>query len=45
MVNHIVSVHIDEEKIKVLTSMTNTRKGVIKKESDHNSIETSFNIK
>ena len=45
MVTHIESVHIDEEKIKVLTSITHTKNGVVKKESDHNSIETKFNIK
>ena len=45
MVKYIDSVHIDEEKIKVLTSLTHTKKGVIKKESDHNSIETIFNFK
>ena len=44
MVNHIESVHIDEEKIKVLTSLTHTKKGVVKKESDHNSIEIRLNI-
>ena len=44
MVNQIKSVHIDEDKIKVLTSITRSKKGVVKKESDHNSIETIFNI-
>ena len=44
MVKYIESVHIDEEKLKVLTSFTHTQKGVIKKESDHNSKETRFNI-
>ena len=32
MVNHIESVHIDEDKIKVLTSITKTKKGVVKRE-------------
>ena len=45
MVNSIESVHIDEEKLKVLTSITHTKKGVVKQESDHNYIETKFNIK
>ena len=44
MVKYIDSVHIDEEKLKVLTSLTHTKKGVIKKESDHNFIETIFDI-
>ena len=45
MVNQIESVHIDEKNINVLTSITNTKKGVIKKAIYHNSIETRFNIK
>ena len=44
IVNSIESIHIDEEKLKVLTSITHTKKGVVKQESDHNSIETKFNI-
>ena len=44
MVSEIESVHIDEDKIKVLTSITNTKRGVITKESDYNSIETRFKL-
>ena len=44
MVNSLVSIHIDENKDKILTSITRTKKGIIKKESDHNSIITNFNI-
>ena len=44
MVEHIVKMHIDEGRSNVLTSLTNTNKGVVKHESDHNSITTQFNI-
>ena len=45
MVEHLVAMHIDENKEKVLTSITNSKNGVIRHESDHNSIETEFDIK
>ena len=44
MVEHLVSMHIDEEKKRVLTSFTNSKNGMIKHKSDHNSIETEFSI-
>ena len=44
MVNSIVSIEIDEKKDKVLTSITKTKKGVVRRESDHNSIVTKFNM-
>ena len=44
IVNSIVSIQIDEQKDKVLTSITKTKRGIVKKESDHNSIITKFNI-
>ena len=45
MVDNLVSIQIDEDKEKVLTSVTPTKHGVVRHESDHNSIETEFNIK
>ena len=45
MIEHVVNVHIDEEKLNVLTSITNTKKGVVKHESDHNFLTTNFDIK
>ena len=44
MAHSIVSIHMNESKNKVLTSITRTKKGIIVKESDHNSIVTNFNI-
>ena len=44
MLQHLVSIHIDEEKKNVLTSITKSKTGTIKHESDHNSIETEFDI-
>ena len=38
MVEPLVEMHIDEAKENVLTRITRTKKGVIKKDSDHNSI-------
>ena len=45
MLKHLVSIHVDEARERVLTSITNTKDGSVKHESDHNSIETEFNIK
>ena len=39
-----MSIHIDENKENFLTSITNAKTGVIKHESDHNSIVTEFDI-
>jgi hypothetical protein len=44
MIGSLVSVNIDEAKRNVLTRITKTKNGVVKKESDHNSIITKFNI-
>ena len=44
IVEHIEKMHIDEGRSNVLTSLTNTNKGVVKHESDHNSITTQFKI-
>ena len=44
LVQKLVSINIDEEKNNVLASVTNTKKGVITHESDHNSIITEFNL-
>ena len=45
LTNALVSLHIDDERKSVLTSITHTRKGIVKHESDHNSILTQINIK
>ena len=45
LTNALVSLHIDEERKSVLTSITHTKKGIVKHESDHNSIITQINIK
>ena len=45
LTNALVSLHIDDERKSVLTSITHTRKGIVKHESDHNSILTQIIIK
>ena len=45
LLKSLESITIDEERNNVLTSITNTKKGVIRQESDHNSIITKLNIK
>ena len=40
-----MSIHIDEERKHVLTSITRTKNGPKIYESDHNSILTKFNLK
>ena len=45
MSNHLVSVHIDEERKHVLTKIHKTKNGIKVKESDHNTILTEFNHK
>ena len=40
----LVSIKIDEERNNVLTSISNSKKVIVKSESDHNSIITNFNI-
>ena len=45
MLEDLVSIHIDEEKKNILTSITKTKNVTSKHESDHNSIETKFDIK
>ena len=42
---HMVSVHIDEEKKHVLTKIHKTKRGTRVKESDHNTIISQFNLK
>ena len=44
MMKHFVSFHVDEDKKHVLTRVTNTKKGVKIKESDHNVLQTTFNL-
>ena len=39
------SLLIDEARKHVLTRITNTKKGVVKKESDHNALIAQFNLK
>ena len=41
---HIESIHIDEKRQHVLTRLTKTKRGVVKKESDHNVIETKLKL-
>jgi hypothetical protein len=41
--NSFKSLLIDEERIHVLTRIVNTKKGVVKKESDHNVLIAEFN--
>ena len=40
-----VSLNIDEEKKYSLTSCTRTKKGIVKKESDHNTLLCKFHFK
>ena len=42
--NSFESLLIDEARIYVLTRITNTKKGVVKKESDHNALISKFNL-
>ena len=44
--NHMTSMHVDEERVHVLTRITKTKNGKLKvKESDHHVIVTEFNCK
>ena len=45
LLESLVSIHIDEERKYVLTSITQAKKGIVRHESDHNSIVTQLNIK
>ena len=42
--NSFESLLIDEARIYVLTRITNTKKGAVKKESDHNALIAEFNL-
>ena len=42
---HFVSMKVDEAKVHVLKSIKKCKKGIKVKESDHNIIETEFNVK
>ena len=44
MVESLVSIEIDEGRKHVLTSITKTKTGTKRQESDHNSIVTKFNL-
>ena len=41
--NNLESLVVDEARTHVLTKIVNTRKGVMKKESDHNVLIAKFN--
>ena len=43
--DHLLSVHIDEERKHVLTKIHKTKNGIRIKESDQNTIITEFDIK
>ena len=45
LVKDVVKMTVDEERKHVLTRLTKTKKGLIKKESDHNTIITEINCK
>ena len=45
IVEDIVEMLIDDERKHVLTKLVKTKKGVVKKESDHNTIITKLNIR
>ena len=45
LLDDLESVNIDEDRNHVLTRITKSKKGVIKKSSDHNVIVTKFNLK
>ena len=45
LLKSLESITIDEERNNVLSSITNTKKGVIRQESIYNSIITKLNIK
>ena len=42
LIGHIESLEIDEDRRHVLTKIRKTKKGIIKKESDHNVLVTTF---
>ena len=43
LIGHLESLEIDEERRHVLTKIRKTKKGIIKKENDHNILVTIFN--
>ena len=43
--NYFKSLLIDEDRKYVLTRITNTKRGVVKKESDHNALIAEFDLK
>ena len=43
--NHITRCYIDDQQRNNLTKITKTKQGIKRKESDHNSIITNFNLK
>ena len=45
LVKDVVKMTVDEERKHVLTQLTKTKKGLIKKESDHNTIITEIKCK
>ena len=45
IMNHFKSLLIDEARKHVLTRITNTKNGVVTKESDHNALVAEFDIK
>ena len=45
LVTDILSMMINDERKHVLTKLTKTKSGILKKESDHNTIVTKLNIK
>ena len=44
LIKHIESIHIDEERVHVLTKNLKTKSGVEYTESDHNVVNTKINI-
>ena len=42
LIDHLESLEIDEDRRHVLTQIRKTKKGIIKKESDHNILVTTF---
>ena len=42
LADYLESILIDEERLHVLTRLTKTKKGVVKKQSDHNVIISKF---
>ena len=45
LIKHIEYIHVDDKRVNVLSKNMKTKTGIVRTESDHNVINTKFNIK